>query len=281
MADFTAADVGKLRETTGAGLMDCKKALVEAKGDLAAAVDLLRKRGIASATKKATRDTKEGVIAQCILPGAKTGVMAEINCETDFVARNETFRAFYDDITRKLASGAALESLEGERVAAVARIGENIQLPRFVRYEVAGNGIVAAYIHTGAKVGVLVEVGAGKEATVGTEEFKQLVSDITLQIAAGNPAVISREQIPAETVTKEREIAAEQVKNKPPQAIAKIVEGKLEKFYQGICLLDQGFVKRNSEVSVKEHMGSIAKQLGDEIVIRRFARFQVGESPTA
>jgi elongation factor Ts len=146
---------------------------------------------------------------------------------------------------------------------------------------VTGPGIVAAYIHTGAKVGVLVEVGAGKEATVGTEEFKQLVRDITLQIAAGNPAVISREQVAATTVAKEKEIAAEQVKNKPPQAIAKIVEGKLEKFYQGICLLDQGFVKRNSEVSIKEHMGSIAKQLGDEIVIRRFARFQVGESPAA
>jgi elongation factor Ts len=281
MADFTAADVGKLRELTGAGLMECKKALVEANGNLEAAVDLLRKKGIASATKKATRDTKEGVIAQCILPGAKTGVMAEINCETDFVARNETFRAFYDDITRKLASGAAVESLETERVAAVARIGENIQIPRFVRYEVAGSGIVAAYIHTGAKVGVLVEVGAGKEATVATEDFKQLVRDITLQIAAGNPAVISREQIAAATVAKEKEIAAEQVKNKPPQAIAKIVEGKLEKYYQGICLLDQGFVKRNSEVSIKEHMGSIAKQLGDEIVIRRFARFQVGESPAA
>ncbi|HEV7926318.1 MAG TPA: translation elongation factor Ts [Verrucomicrobiae bacterium] len=281
MAEFTAADVGKLRETTGAGLMECKKALVEAKGNLESAVDLLRKKGIASATKKATRDTKEGVIAQCILPGAKTGVLAEINCETDFVARNETFRAFYDDVTRKLASGATLESLEPERVAAVARIGENIQFPRFVRYEVAGNGIVAAYIHTGAKVGVLVEVGAGKEATVGTEDFKQLVRDITLQIAAGNPAVISRDQVPAATVAKEKEIAAEQVKNKPPQAIAKIVEGKLEKFYQGVCLLDQGFVKRNSEVSIKEHMGSIAKQLGDELVIRRFARFQVGESPAA
>jgi len=281
MAEFTAADVGKLRETTGAGLMDCKKALVETKGNLEAAVDLLRKKGVASATKKATRDTKEGVIAQCILPGAKTGVLAEINCETDFVARNETFKAFYDDVTRKLASGATLESLEPERVAAVARIGENIQFPRFVRYEVAGNGIVAAYIHTGAKVGVLVEVGAGKEATVGTEDFKQLVRDITLQIAAGNPGVITREQVPAATVAKEKEIAAEQVKNKPPQAIAKIVEGKLEKFYQSVCLLDQGFVKRNSEVSVKEHMGSIAKQLGDEIVIRRFARFQVGESPAA
>jgi elongation factor Ts len=279
MADFTAADVGKLRELTGAGLMDCKKALVEAKGNIEAAVDLLRKQGRALAGKKAARETKEGVIAQCILPGAKTGVLAEINCETDFVARNETFRAFYDDVTRKLASGASLESLEADRVAAVARIGENIQVPRFVRYEVAGNGIVAAYIHTGAKVGVLVEVGADKEATVATEEFKQLVRDITLQIAAGNPAVISREHVPAATVAKEKEIAAEQVKNKPPQAVAKIVEGKLEKFYQGVCLLDQGFVKRNSEVSVKEHLGGIAKQLGDEMVIRRFARFQVGESP--
>jgi elongation factor Ts len=279
MADFTAADVGKLRELTGAGLMDCKKALVEAKGSIDAAVDLLRKRGISSAAKKATRETKEGVIAQCILPGAKTGVIAEISCETDFVARNETFRAFYEDVTRKLVGGATLESLEADRVAAVAKIGENIQIPRFVRYEVAGNGIVAAYIHTGAKVGVLVEVGAGKEATVATEDFKQLVRDITLQIAAGNPTAISREQIPADVIAKEKEIAAEQVKNKPPQAIAKIVEGKLEKFYQGVCLMDQGFVKRNSEVSVKEHLGGIAKQLGDEIVIRHFARFQVGESP--
>jgi elongation factor Ts len=138
--------------------------------------------------------------------------------------------------------------------------------------------MVAAYIHTGAKVGVLVEVGAGKEATVATDDFKQLVKDITLQIAAGHPFVVSRDQVPAEVVAKEKEIAAEQVKNKPPQAMAKIVEGKLEKFYQSYCLVDQGFVKKNSEVSVKEHMGSIAKQLGDEITIRRFVRFQVGET---
>jgi elongation factor Ts len=163
----------------------------------------------------------------------------------------------------------------------VARIGENIQIPRFTRFEVAGSGIVAAYIHTGAKVGVLVEVGAGKDATVASEDFKQLVRDITLQIAAGNPTVISREQVPAEILAKEKEIAADQVKNKPAQAIAKIVEGKLEKFYQGVCLVDQGFVKRNSEVTVKEHIGGIAKQLGDEIAIRRFVRYQVGESPAA
>ena len=280
MADFTAADVAKLRELTGAGLMDCKKALVEAKGTVEAAVDLLRKKGSVSAAHKASRATKEGGIAQYIQPGAKLGVLAEIDCESDFVARNETFRAFYDEVTRKLAGGATPASIEPDRVAAVARIGENIQLPRFCRYEVTGNGIVAAYIHTGAKVGVLVEVGANKEATVATEEFKQLVRDITLQIAAGNPSVISREQVPADLLAKEKEIAAEQVKNKPPQAVAKIIEGKLEKFFQGYCLVDQGFVKRNSEVSVKEHIGGIAKQLGDEIVIRRFARFQVGESAT-
>jgi len=281
MAEFTAADVGKLREITGAGLMECKKALTECKGDINAAVDYLRKKGGAIAVKKASRETKEGAIVQFIHPGAKVGVLVEIDCETDFVARNETFGGFCSEVARKLSAQATLESLEANRVAAVAKIGENIQIPRFVRYEVQGNGMVAAYIHTGARVGVLVEIGANKEGTATHEEFKQLVRDITLQIAAGHPAVISREEIPAGTLAKEKEIAAEQVKNKPPQAIAKIVEGKLEKFFQGICLLDQGFVKRNSEVSVKEHIGAIAKQLGDEIVIRRFARFQVGESSAA
>ncbi|MGA2557166.1 MAG: translation elongation factor Ts [Verrucomicrobiota bacterium] len=281
MAEFTAADVGKLREMTGAGLMDCKRALTETKGAMEAAIDWLRKKGVASAAKKSTRATKEGVIAQNIQAGARAGVLVEINCETDFVARNDTFRAFAEEISRKLTAGAKLGELEADRIAAVAKIGENIQVPRFMRYEVSGNGMIAAYIHTGAKVGVLVEVGAGKESTVGHEDFKQLVRDITLQIAAGNPAVVSRDRLPAEVVAKEREIAAEQVKNKPPQAVAKIVEGKLDKYFQSCCLLDQGFVKRNSEISVKEHIGGIAKQLGDDIAIRRFARFQVGEAPAA
>ncbi|HWD20781.1 MAG TPA: translation elongation factor Ts [Verrucomicrobiae bacterium] len=276
MAEFTAADVAKLREMTGAGLMDCKKTLVEANGDISAAVDLLRKRGVASAAKKASREAKDGVIAQHIQPGAKVGVLVEVNCETDFVARNETFKAFSDEVARKLAGQATIESLDSERIAAVAKIGENIQIARSVRYEVGGNGLIAAYIHTGSKVGVLVEVGAGKEATSASEEFKQAVRDITLQIAAANPLVVSREQLPADLVAKEKEIAADQVKGKPPQAIAKIVEGKLEKFYGGVCLLDQGFVKRNSEVTIKEHIGTVGKQLGDEIEIRRFVRFQLG-----
>jgi elongation factor Ts len=280
MAEITAATVGKLREMTNAGLMDCKKALTEAAGNLDAAVDILRKKGAASAAKKASREANEGIIVQSIQSGARAGILVEINCETDFVARNEGFRAFCDEVARTLLANPKAD-LEAMRTAQVAKIGENIQISRFHRMEVSGNGLVAAYIHTGAKVGVLVEVGSGKEATAANEDFKQLVRDITLQIAAGHPFVVSREQIDPAIIAKEKEIAAEQVKNKPPQAIAKIVEGKLEKFYQGYCLVDQGFVKRNSEVTVKEHMGSIAKQLGDEISIRRFVRFQVGESTAA
>src|SRR5712672_2545324 len=155
MAEITAANVGKLREMTGAGLMDCKKALVEAKGEIEAAMDYLRKKGIASAEKKASRAANEGVIAQHIQPGANVGVLVEINCETDFVAKNETFRAFCDDTARKLATDPNTD-LEADRVAAVARIGENIKISRHQRLEVSGNGMIAAYIHTGAKLGVLV-----------------------------------------------------------------------------------------------------------------------------
>jgi len=277
MAEITAALVGKLREMTGAGLMDCKKALGESKGDIDAAVDYLRKKGAASAAKKASREAKEGLIVQSIQPGARAGVLVEVNCETDFVARNENFRAFCDDVAHRLLENPKVD-LEPLRTAQITKIGENILISRFHRMEVTGNGMIAAYIHTGAKVGVLVEVNCGKEATVSNDDFKQLVKDITLQIAAGHPFVVSREAVNPTMLAKEREIAAEQVKGKPPQAIAKIVEGKLEKFYQGYCLLDQGFVKRNSEVTVKEHMGSIAKQLGDEISIRGFVRFQVGEA---
>lgn len=271
--------MAKLREMTGAGLMDCKKALVETNGDVEAAVDFLRKKGVATAGKKAGRDAKDGVIAQYIKPGAKAGVIVEINCETDFVAKNDSFKAFCDEVAKSLVENPSAD-LEAMRVAAVARIGENIKISRHQKLEVSGNGLVAAYIHTGAKVGVLVEVGAGKEGTANTEEFKQLVRDITLQIAAANPTCVSRDNVPADLVAKEKEIAAEQVKNKPPQAIAKIVEGKMDKFYQTICLIEQGFVK-NGEITVKEHVANVGKALGDEVTVRRFVRFQVGEAPAA
>lgn len=279
MAEITAANVGKLREMTGVGMMECKKALVEAQGNIEAAVDLLRKSGAASAAKKATREAREGVIAQFIAPGGKSGVLVEVNCETDFVARNDAFRAFADEMAKKVSADANV-NLEADREAAVGKMGENIKITRNARLEVSGNGAVAAYIHTGAKVGVLVEVGCNNAETTAKDEFKQLVKDITLQIAAGFPQVVSRENVAPEVIAKEREIAAnsDRLKGKPAAALEKILAGVLDKFFQTYCLVDQGFVKRNSEVSVKEHVAQISKQLGDEVTIRHFVRFQVGEA---
>ena len=279
MAEITAAAVGKLREMTNAGMMDCKKALVEAAGDMEKAVEVLRKKGAATAVAKASRTAKEGVIAQYIAPGGRLGVLVEVNSESDFVARNDMFKTFCDDVAKKLAADASA-NLEPDREAIVAKIRENIKIARHARMEVQGHGLVAGYIHTGAKVGVLVEVGAGKDSTVANDEFKQLVKDITLQIAAGHPYSVTRNEVPAEVVAKEREIAAQsdRLKGKPPQALEKILQGILEKFYQTYCLVDQGFVKKNSEITVKEHVAQVAKQLGDEITIRRFVRFQVGEA---
>ncbi len=281
MAEITAAAVAKLREMTNAGLMDCKKALTEASGELDAAVDILRKKGQASAAKKAGRDAKEGVIASHVAPGARVGVMVEINCETDFVARNESFRAFCDELAKKLAANPAAD-LEADRVAAVAKIGENVRINRHTRLEVSGHGLVAAYIHTGAKVGVLVEVGANQAETTQREEFKQLVRDITLQIAASHPVAVTREQVPAEIIAKEDEInsQSDRLQGKPPQALEKILLGMRDKFFQTNCLVDQGFVK-NPDMTVLQHVGSVSKVLDDEIKIRRFVRFQVGEGAGA
>ncbi|HTD67821.1 MAG TPA: translation elongation factor Ts [Candidatus Limnocylindria bacterium] len=281
MAEITASAVAKLREMTNAGLMDCKKALTEANGDLDAAVDILRKKGQASAAKKAGRDAKEGVIAVHIAPGARVGVIVEINCETDFVARNEGFRTFCDDIAKKLAANPQAD-LEADRVASVSKIGENVRINRHERIEVNGNGLVAAYIHTGAKVGVLVEVGANNPETPQKEEFKQLVRDITLQIAASHPGAVSRNEIPKEVIDKEDEInkQSDRLKGKPAQAMEKILQGMREKFFQTFCLVDQGFVK-NPDMTVQQHVGSVSKTLGDEITIRRFVRFQVGEGTGA
>ena len=277
MAEITPQLVAKLRELTGAGMMDCKKALTETQGEMQVAIDLLRKKGQASAAKKSLKEAREGLIAQFIQPGAKVGILAEINSQTDFVARNETFIAFCDEVVKTLAANPSAD-FEAQRTALVAKIGENIKLARHTRFEVAGNGLVAAYIHHGAKVGVLVEVGCGKDTTPGQDEFKQLVRDITLQIAAANPVAVSREDIDPKLIEKEREIAAEQFKNKPPQAQAKIIEGKLNSYFQTVCLIEQGFVKE-PEKPVKAYIGEVGKKLTDEITVRRFVRYQVGEAP--
>jgi elongation factor Ts len=275
MAEITAALVGELRRMTNAGLMDCKKALTETNGDIDAAVDVLRKKGVATAAKKAGRAANEGVIAHYIRPDGKLGLLVEVNCETDFVAKNEVFGEFCNEIAKTLVEQPDAD-FEAIRTAQVTKVGENIQIGRHRTLEVEGSGMIAAYIHTGAKVGVMAEVGCGKEDTPSQDAFKSLVKDITLQIAAANPTAVSRESVDPALIAKEKEIAAEQFKDKPAQAVEKIVEGKMDKFFQGICLIDQGFVK-NGELTVKEHVANVSKELGDEITIRRFLRFQVGE----
>jgi elongation factor Ts len=278
MAEITPALVGQLRAMTGAGLMACKKALDETKGDLNAAIDLLRKQGAAAAVKKADRAANEGLIGQAVVSGGKVGSLIEVNCETDFVARNDGFKAFVSELAAKVASSPGAD-LEADRVAAVAKIGENIQVRRAQRLEVAGVGAVAAYIHTGGKVGVLVEVGATNEATVAHEDFRQLLRDVTLQIAAASPVSVSRSEVPQAIIDKEREIAAQSdaLKGKPAAAMEGILKGKLNKYFETNCLLEQGFVK-NPDLKVEAHVASVGKSLGDTITVRRFLRFQVGEA---
>jgi elongation factor Ts len=277
MPEITPALVGQLRAMTGAGLMNCKKALDETQGDLNAAVDLLRKQGAAAAVKKADRAANEGLIGQAVLGGGQVGALIEVNCETDFVARNDSFKAFVNELATKAASQAGAD-LEPDRVAAVAKIGENIQVRRVTRLEVQGTGALAAYIHTGGKVGVMVEVGANNAGTVNTDEFKQLLRDVTLQIAAASPVAVSRNEVPQEIIDKEREIAAQSdaLKGKPAAAMEGILKGKLNKYFETNCLLEQGFVK-NPDLKVEAHLGAVGKQLGDTLTIRRFLRFQVGE----
>jgi len=260
-------------------MLQCKKALVQAGGDFQNAVDILRKQGAATAASKALKQASEGVIANHIQSGGKLGVIVEINCQTDFVARNEEFRKFCDEVAEAIAADPNVD-LEARRAAMVAKMGENIVVARNQRMEVSGNGAAAAYIHTGAKVGVLVEVGCEKQETTAAPEFKQIVKDITLQIAAAHPIAVSRDQVDPKVVEKEKEIAQEQFKNKPPQAIAKIVEGKLNSFFQTVCLVDQGFVK-DPDKTVQTYLDETSKKLGEKLVIRRFVRFQVGEAPAA
>jgi elongation factor Ts len=274
-AIIDAALVKTLREKTNAGLMDCKKALAEANGDIEAAIDVLRKKGAASAAKKADREAKDGVIAQAIVGGAKIGVLVEVNCETDFVAKNEGFRTFCDDLAKKIAENPAAD-LESDRIAAVQKIGENVQIRRHDRIDVKDNGLVAAYIHTGGKVGVLVEVGAEKPGAGQNEAFKQLVRDITLQIAAANPISVDRTQIRPDLLERERAIYREQVTGKPANIVEKIVDGKVEKFYSTACLLDQAFIK-NPEQTIAQLVAAKSKELGEKITIRRFIRYMVGE----
>jgi elongation factor Ts len=277
MAEINAALVKELREETNVGMMECKKALVEAGGDKAKAVKILRERGLAIAGKKASRTAKEGQVAAEVVQGGRMGVMVEVNCETDFVARNMSFQSFLKTVVdqAKTVQGDISEAMKSEVTAKITEIGENIIVRRSVRYELQGQGIVASYIHFGGKVGVLLEVGCEKTETAQSDLFKEVVKDITLHIAASNPQYLSRKDVPDTLIQSEREIFAKQVVDKPAQIVQKIVDGKLEKFYSLVCLVEQGFVK-DPEQTITELLSVKSKELGDTLTIRRFTRYQVG-----
>jgi len=287
MATISAAEVKKLRDQTGAGMMDCKAALEEAQGDFEEAVTILRKRGLASAAKKAGRATGEGLIGQRLTADRRTGTLVEVNCESDFVARTDDFQNLIQDVLNEIdkagagASEAWLKDPAGpvqQRVAAaIGKLGENMAVPRFVRYE--HQGIVAQYIHLGGKIGVQVEFADVPAAVASTDEFATLGKDIAMQIAAASPSYASRAAVPADVLDKERSIYRAQMEGsgKPAQVIDKIVEGKLDSYYAQVVLPDQPSI-RDPKVTVNQVIAAAAKALGTPITVTRFARLKVGEA---
>jgi elongation factor Ts len=287
---ITASLVKELRDKTNAGMMDCKKALTETNGDLEAAIDYLRKKGIAKAAGKADREATEGIITSRLSPCGKTGILIEINCETDFVSRNDNFVAFVDKVADTIAASSAKTLEEALQLSTgdltiedfvkskVIELGENMQLRKFERFDVSGEGAIAQYIHMGGKVGVLVEVGTTQAATAGAEEFQNLIKDVTLHIAAANPKGLAREDIAPEIIEKEKEIFRVQLadEGKPAEMIEKILMGKLGRFYAENCLLEQAFVK-DPDTTIKKLVEATAAKLGDTLAIRRFVRFGLGE----
>ena len=275
MSTITKDAVMTLRERTGAGLIDCKRALTDSNGDMEEAVSILRKKGIASAAKKAGRDAGEGIIAQSISTDFSKGILVEVNCETDFVAKNEDFVAFSNSVAEELLNNPDAD-MESKRTEQIAKIGENIQISRSQALAPERTGIVQSYIHTGGKVAVLISIGSDGDVS-GNENALVLAKDLCMHIAAASPICVSRDEVPRDLVEKETEIANAQAEGKPPQAVDKIVSGKLEKYFAGSCLLEQPFVK-NPDQSVKELVQVTSKEIGSTLKVEKFLRFQVGEN---
>ncbi len=276
MSSITKEDVVNLREKTGAGLIDCKRALADSNGDMEEAISLLRKKGVASAAKKAGRDAGEGIIAQHLSADRSKGILVEVNCETDFVAKNEDFIAFSCEVAQDLLGNPEID-LESKRTEQVAKIGENIRISRSESLAPSGNGVVESYVHTGAKVAVLIAISTESVLSEGSNsKVLSLAKDLCMHIAATSPVCVSRDDIPSELVEKEKEIALAQAEGKPAQAIEKIVQGKLEKYFSTSCLLEQPFVKDPDHV-IRDLLSSLGNEIGAEIGVERFIRFQVGE----
>ena len=290
MAAITSAMVKELRERTSAGMMDCKKALVESDGDMEKAIEWLREKGLSQAAKKASRIAAEGVVAQYVSEDGKIGAIVEVNCETDFVAKTDNFIGFANKVAKQvaLANPADVDAMLAQPSVddnsktisdlvsdATVAIGEKISIRRFSRYETAG--VVDTYIHLGGKVGVMVEVSAD-EAGRTNDTVKTFAHDLALQIAAAKPEAVCREEVDTTKLEKEKEILRAQALNegKPEKIVDRMVEGRIEKYYKEVCLLEQPFVK-DGDKNIKALMAEIAKETGATLDIVRFTRFERGE----
>jgi elongation factor Ts len=290
MSDVTPAWIKQLREQTGAGLMDVKSALTEANGNMEEATKILRKKGLAAASKKAGRVTSEGTVQAHVEGNA--GVLVEVNCETDFVGRNENFRNFAAEVAKVIAGSKAnsVEELNaepwpgdpenltvGQKVASmVGSIKENITIRRFARFEAPANATIGTYIHAGGKVGVMVEVVANVPAK--PEDIAAVAKDVSMHVAAAEPRFVNREDVTQKDLDTEREIAREQAakSGKPENIVEKMVAGKMEKFYAEACLLEQPYI-RDDKQSVADYLKSAGKSAGCAYTVTRFVRYKLGE----
>lgn len=287
MGAFTAKDVKELRDKTGAGMMDCKKALTENGGDIEKSVDFLRTKGLAAAAKKASRIAAEGLVGAVV--EGNVGVVVEVNCETDFVAKNDDFKGFVNAIANHLLTSSAsdvaalqTETLNGKTVAEnvqelTLKIGEKIDIRRFSKRELSGSGVMGSYVHTG-KIGVLVDVRCDKTEATQTPEFAELVSDLCLHTAAASPTFLTGDEIDEDFKQREAKVYEAQLieQGKPEKMIPNIIKGKLNKLASEVCLLEQKFVK-NPDLSVRALIKEVGGKVGATISIEGFSKLNLGE----
>jgi elongation factor Ts len=288
MAEITAATVAKLRKMSGQGMGDCKKALEETSGDLDQAMEILRKKGMATLAKRAERETSEGAVVSWQGEDGKVAAMATLCCETDFVAKSDDFVALAKNIGDYIAaaetdegsdailqSSVAGQTFEQVLTETVSRTGEKMQVGEFVRFRVPGSGLIGTYVHFNNKVGSMVRIDAGDDSVAQSPAVQQAAADIAMHITASKPLALDKDSLDPKVVEAERAIYAEQVQNKPPEIIEKIVDGKMQKFYAENCLLEQPFVKDDSK-TVKQVLDAAAKEAGGQAVVKQFARLAVG-----
>lgn len=288
MAEISAKLVKELREMTGAGMMECKKALIEADGDLEKAVDVLRTHGLAAATKKAGRATNEGLVIAKIADDGRSATLVEVNCETDFVSRNDSFAALANKIAETVLAGqpASLEALnalsfDGSSISehiidAIHTIGENIQVSRFVCLEASSGGF-SSYIHGGGRLGIIVKFEFDKAETAAADAFKVVAKDIAMQVAAAHPLAVSQADFAPEVIEKEMSIYKAQAaeSGKPENIREQIATGRMKKFFAENALVEQAFIKDN-DLSVSQVLAAASKELDDTIAVVDFKRFELG-----